>query len=250
MQRKKLVAGNWKMNLSPTAAEKFVNEIKGSIDTDDVDVVMCVPAVYISMVQKLLEGTKIKVGAQNMHYAEKGAYTGEISGEMLSGMGVPYVILGHSERREYFAETDISVNLRALQALKHGITPIICIGETLKQRESNRTANVVRKQLTVATIDMTEEDLTKIVIAYEPIWAIGTGKTATAEQAEEVCAAIRKQIKDRHGNWAADSVRVLYGGSVNANNANVIFNMENIDGGLVGGASLDPGFEKVVKYGG
>ncbi|MCL2225475.1 MAG: triose-phosphate isomerase [Defluviitaleaceae bacterium] len=247
MARKKIVAGNWKMNLSPRKAEKFTKEMRSVINTDNVEVVMCVPFVYLTMVQEILDGTKIKIGAQNMHYADEGAYTGEISGKMLSRMKVPYVIVGHSERREYFAETDTTVNIKALKALSHGLIPIICIGETLKQREFERTFEVISKQLAIAIHDMSEEDIAKIVIAYEPIWAIGTGKTATKEQAEEVCAAIREQLRTQYGD-IADSVRILYGGSVNEKNANELFNMPNIDGGLVGGASLKPSFEKVVHY--
>jgi triosephosphate isomerase len=250
MARKKVVAGNWKMNLTPKAAEAFAKEMKELINTDDVEVVLCVPYVHLSMLQGLLKGTHIKVGAQNMHYADEGAYTGEISGKMLEGMGVPYVIIGHSERREYFAETDTTVNIKTIKALQNGITPIVCIGETAKQRKSGRTFDVVRKQLSIALNELSAEDITKIVIAYEPIWAIGTGETATKEQAEEVCAYIRKQIHEHHGHWAEDSVRILYGGSVTPENANELFSMPNIDGGLVGGASLKSSFEKVVHFGG
>lgn len=249
MTRKKVVAGNWKMNFNSTMAEKFALEMKEKINTDAVDVVMCVPFVHLSMIQDILKGTHISVGAQNMHYADEGAYTGEISGKMLSGMSVPYVIVGHSERREYFGESDTEVNLKALKALQNRLTPIICIGETLKQRESERTFNVIRKQLAFAIDEMTAEDITKVIFAYEPIWAIGSGKTATKDEAEEVCAMIRKQINSRYGNWAADTVRILYGGSVTDANANELFNMPNIDGGLVGGASLKSSFEKVVHYG-
>jgi len=246
--RKKVVAGNWKMNLTPAQARDFATEMKSKINTDSVDVVMCVPFVYLPMVQDILAGTKIAVGAQNMHYADEGAYTGEISGKMLAEMNVPYVIIGHSERREYFSETDTTVNIKSLKALQHGLVPIVCIGETLKQRDSNRTFDVIAKQLEIALCGMGAENIAKIVIAYEPIWAIGTGKTATKEQAEEVCAAIRAQIRGRYGDEPAAAVRVLYGGSVNDANANELFTMPNIDGGLVGGASLKPSFEKVVFY--
>ncbi|MCL1882698.1 MAG: triose-phosphate isomerase [Defluviitaleaceae bacterium] len=248
MARKKIIAGNWKMNLVPKEAEAFTKEMKTKVDTNKVEVVFCVPYVHLSMALDVLSGTNIKVGAQNMHYADKGAYTGEISGKMLAGMNVPYVIIGHSERREYFGETDTEVNLKALKALSCGLTPIICIGETSKQRESERTFDVIRKQLNVATDEMSAEDLTKVVIAYEPIWAIGTGETATKEQAEEVCAMIRNQIQTKHGQSAADSIRILYGGSVTDANAGELFAMPNIDGGLVGGASLKPSFEKVVHF--
>ncbi|MCL2386242.1 MAG: triose-phosphate isomerase [Defluviitaleaceae bacterium] len=248
MPRKKIIAGNWKMNLTPKKAEEFVTDMKAKLDTDKVEVVLCVPYVSLHAVQSVLKGSNIKVGAQNMHYMDKGAYTGEISGEMLADMGIPYAIIGHSERREYFAESDTQVNIKSLKALKTGITPIICIGETLKQRMSERTFCVISKQLSIAVDGMTADDIAKIVIAYEPIWAIGTGKVATPEQAEEVCAAIRKQIGEKFGQGAADAVRILYGGSVTADNANTLFKMPNIDGGLVGGASLQPTFEKVVHF--
>ena len=248
MPRKKLVAGNWKMSFLPAEAESHLNAMKAAVNTNDVDVVLCVPFVHLSLAQKTLAGTDIKVGAQNMHYADSGAYTGEVAGVMLEKLGVPYVIIGHSERREYFGETDTQVNLKALKALQCNITPIVCIGETLKQRESGRTFKVISKQLTIAIDEMTAADITKVVFAYEPIWAIGTGKTATKEQAEEVCAMIRKQISTRYGNDVGENVRILYGGSVTEKNANELFSMDNIDGGLVGGASLKPAFEQVVKY--
>ncbi|MCL2355641.1 MAG: triose-phosphate isomerase [Defluviitaleaceae bacterium] len=246
--RKKLIAGNWKMNLCAKEAESFTKEMKGTVNTDAADVVFCVPYVHLSAVRDILAGTHIKVGAQNMHYAEDGAYTGEISAKMLASMDIPYVIVGHSERREYFKESDTEVNLKALTALNSGLTPIICIGETSKQRKSKRTFNVIRKQLAFAIDEMSAEDIAKIVIAYEPVWAIGTGETATKEQAEEVCALIRDEIKAAHGAAAADAVRILYGGSVSPDNAGELFSMPNIDGGLVGGASLKSTFEKVVHF--
>ncbi|MCL1863932.1 MAG: triose-phosphate isomerase [Defluviitaleaceae bacterium] len=248
MARKKVVAGNWKMNLTPSKAESFIGEIKDKINTDAVEVVLCVPYVNLATAQNALKGTKIHVGAQNMHYADEGAYTGEISGKMLAEMKVPYVIIGHSERREYFKESDTEVNIKSLKALKNNLIPIICIGETSKQRNSGRTFDVVRKQLSVALDDMTADDVKKVIIAYEPIWAIGTGVTATKEQAEEVCAAIRKQIEEKLGKSVADSTRILYGGSVTPDNAKELFNMPNIDGGLVGGASLKTSFEQVVRF--
>ncbi|MCL1877387.1 MAG: triose-phosphate isomerase [Defluviitaleaceae bacterium] len=246
--RKKLIAGNWKMNLNAKMAEQFTKLMKETVNTDTADVVFCVPFVHLGMVKSILAGTNIKVGAQNMHYASNGAYTGEISGQMLASMEIPYVIIGHSERREYFKESDTEVNLKALTALKEGLTPIICIGETSKQRKSGRTFSVVRKQLAFAIDEMTAEDITKIIVAYEPVWAIGTGETATKEQAEEVCALIRDEIKASHGQTAADNVRILYGGSVSPENANELFSMPNIDGGLVGGASIKSTFEKVVNF--
>ncbi|MCL2456734.1 MAG: triose-phosphate isomerase [Defluviitaleaceae bacterium] len=245
--RRKIVAGNWKMNLLPSEAKAFTGELKEKINTDKIDVVICVPDVHLYPILDLVKGTKIKVGAQNMHYADKGAYTGEVSGKMLAEMGVSYVIIGHSERREYFNETDTTVNLKTLRALKNGLTPIVCIGETLKQRESERTFFVISKQLSFAVDGMTADDIKKIVIAYEPVWAIGTGKTATKEQAEEVCAAIRKQLNERFGD-VSEEVRILYGGSVTDTNAKDLFSMQNIDGGLVGGASLKASFEQVVCF--
>jgi len=246
--RKKVVAGNWKMNLLPSQAKSFAQEMKTKIDTDKVEVVLCVPFVHLQPVMDIMSGTKIKVGAQNMHYADEGAYTGEISGKMLAEMGVPYVIIGHSERREYFNETDTTVNIKSLKALESGLTPIICIGETLKQRETERTFDVISKQLSIAINKMSAEDVKKIIIAYEPIWAIGTGRTATAIQAEQVCAAIRKQIDAEFGYDVSEEIRILYGGSVSDANAKDLFSMPNIDGGLVGGASLKPSFEQVVCF--
>ena len=246
--RKKIVAGNWKMNFTPSKAEAFAREMKDKINTDAVEVVICVPYVNLQSVLNEFKGTHIKVGAQNMHYMDEGAYTGEISGIMLGDMGVPYVIIGHSERRERFGDTDTAVNLKTLKALEHGLTPIICIGESQKQRKSGRTHNVLRKQLAFALDELTPSNVAKIVIAYEPIWAIGTGEVATTAQAEEACALIRDQIYKRFGSGAADNVRVLYGGSVTPETAGELFAMPNIDGGLVGGASVVPSFEKVVHF--
>jgi len=246
--RKKIVAGNWKMHFTPTKAESFAREMKDKINTDAIDVVLCVPYVNLQSVMNEFKGTHIKVGAQNMHYMDEGAYTGEISGAMLGDMGVPYVIIGHSERRERFGETDTTVNLKTMKALEHGLTPIICVGESLKQRKSDRTNKVLRKQLTFALDELTPSSIAKIVIAYEPIWAIGTGEVATTQQAEDACAVIRDQIFSHFGHVAADSVRILYGGSVTADTAAELFAMPNIDGGLVGGASVVPSFEKVVHF--
>ena len=247
--RKKIVAGNWKMNFTLSRAEAFVKEIKDKINTDTVEVVLCVPYLDLCTVKKILEGTHIKIGAQNMHYMDEGAYTGEISGKMLGELGVPYCLIGHSERRERFNETDTTVNLKALKALEHKITPIICVGESQKQRKQNRTAGVLRKQLNFALDEFTPLQVASVVIAYEPIWAIGTGETATSQQAEEACGLIRKQIEVQFGNVAANGVRILYGGSVGPDNAKELFTMPNIDGGLVGGASVVPSFEKVVHFG-
>jgi len=246
--RRIIVAGNWKMHFTPNKAEAFIRDMKKRIDTTAIDVVLCVPFINLQMAMNELKGTNIKVGAQNMHYMDEGAYTGEISGEMLGEMGVPYVIIGHSERRERFGETDTTINLKTLKALHHGLTPIVCVGESQKQRKSGRTHNVIRKQLAFALDELTPEHVSHAVIAYEPIWAIGTGETATTEQAEDACALIRDQITKRFGSEAAEKVRILYGGSVGPDNAKELFTMPNIDGGLVGGASVKDTFEKVVHF--
>jgi len=244
-----LIAGNWKMNFTPSKAVDFVNKIKASIDTDKRDVVLCVPYVALQSVKDALKGTHIQVGAQNVHYMDDGAYTGEISGAMLGEIGVPYVILGHSERREKFGESDTTVNLRVLNAIKHGLTPIICVGETLKQRKGGRTFEVLRKQINFALDEVPPAQVAKLVIAYEPIWAIGTGETATTSQAEEACKMIRERISGKYNPEVAGSVRILYGGSVDETNAADLFGQPNIDGGLVGGASTKPSFAEVVKAG-
>jgi triosephosphate isomerase len=246
--RKKIVAGNWKMHFTPPEARKFAEEMKEKLCTPEVDVVLCVPFVCLQSVMDALAGSNVKVGAQNMHQRDEGAYTGEISSRMLGSMGVPYVIIGHSERRERFGESDTTVNLKILKALEHGITPIICVGESQRQRKENRTAEVLKKQITFALDEVTPAQAAKIVIAYEPIWAIGTGEVATLEQAEEACEIIRNQVFEKCGPVAAEAVRILYGGSVTPENAKALFTQPNIDGGLVGGASVKPSFEKVVKY--
>jgi len=248
--RRKIIAGNWKMNLTPAEAVSFANGIKNKINTDTADVVLCVPAVSLAPVLEAVAGTHIAVGAQNMHFEDSGAYTGEISAKMLASLGVRYVVIGHSERREYFAETDEGVNKKALKALAEGLVPIICCGETLTQREQGITIDFVRQQVRIAFLEISAADAAKCVVAYEPIWAIGTGKTATAQQAEEVCAAVRQVLAEIYSADTAASIRVQYGGSVNGGNAAELFNMPNIDGGLVGGASLKPEFEQIVKYNG
>jgi len=244
-----LIAGNWKMNFTPSKAVEFVDKIKASINTDKRDVVLCVPYVALQPVKDALGCTHIQVGAQNAHYMDDGAYTGEISCAMLREMGVPYVILGHSERREKFGESDTTVNLRALNAIKHGLTPIICVGESLKQRKGSRTFEVLRKQVNLALDEVPAAQVAKLVIAYEPIWAIGTGETATTSQAEEACKMIRDRISEMYSPEVAKSVRILYGGSVDETNAAELFAQPNIDGGLVGGASTKSTFDKVVKAG-
>ena len=245
MARKKIIAGNWKMNMTPSEAVKLVEELKPLVVNDEVDVVFCVPAIDIIPAMEAAKGTNIQIGAENMYFEEKGAYTGEISPNMLVDAGVKYVIIGHSERREYFAETDETVNKKVLKAFEHGLTPIICCGETLTQREQGITLDWIRQQIKIAFQNVTAEQAKTAVIAYEPIWAIGTGKTATSDQAEEVCGAIRACIAEVYDEA---EIRIQYGGSVNAGNAAELFAKPDIDGGLVGGASLKPDFGKIVNY--
>ena len=248
MARKKIIAGNWKMNMTPSEAVKLVEELKPLVVNDEVDVVFCVPAIDIIPAMEAAKGTNIQIGAENMYCEEKGAYTGEISPNMLVDAGVKYVIIGHSERREYFAETDETVNKKVLKAFEHGLTPIICCGETLTQREQGITLDWIRQQIKIAFQNVTAEQAKTAVIAYEPIWAIGTGKTATSDQAEEVCGAIRACIAEVYDEATAAEIRIQYGGSVNAGNAAELFAKPDIDGGLVGGASLKPDFGKIVNY--
>lgn len=245
--RKKVIAGNWKMNKTNSEATEFLNQIKEGINTDKVDVVVCPTYLSLTDMIELTKDTKISVGAQNMYFEEKGAYTGEISGEMLKEIGVKYCIIGHSERRQYFAETDDNVNKKAKKLIELGITPIICVGESLDQRENNETLVVVTNQVTKALQDISSEDISKMVIAYEPIWAIGTGRTATNDQAEEVCMQIREVVKNIYDESTAQNLRIQYGGSVTKDNAKDLFAMPNIDGALVGGASLKSDFIDIVK---
>ena len=248
MARRKIVAGNWKMNMTPSEAVALVNTLKPLVASDETDVVFCVPAIDIIPVAEACKGTNIAVGAENMYYEEKGAYTGETAPNMLTDAGVKYVIIGHSERREYFAESDETVNKKVLKAFEHGLTPIICCGETLTQREQGITIDWIRQQINIAFLNVTAEQAKAAVIAYEPIWAIGTGKTATTEQAEEVCAAIRACIREIYDEATAEAIRIQYGGSVNGGNAAELFAQADIDGGLVGGASLKEEFGKIVNY--
>ena len=248
MARRKIVAGNGKMNMTPSEAVALVELLKPLVVSEDVDVVFCVPAIDLIQVVNACEGTNIAVGAENMYFEEKGAYTGEISPNMLTDAGVKYVIIGHSERREYFAETDETVNKKVLKAFEHGLTPIICCGETLTQREQGITLDWIRQQIKIAFQNVTAEQAKTAVIAYEPIWAIGTGKVATTEQAEEVCGAIRACIKEVYDEATAEAIRIQYGGSVSAASAPELFAQPDIDGGLVGGASLKPDFGKIVNY--
>jgi triosephosphate isomerase len=246
--RKKIVAGNWKMNMTPAKAVELINTLKDKINVSDVDVVVCPPYVALPAVLEAVKGTNIEVGAQNMYFEESGAYTGEIAPDMLVELGVKYVIIGHSERRQYFAETDVTVNKKVKKAIEHNLIPILCVGESLEAREQGITIDLVRQQTKIALKDVATMDVKKVVIAYEPIWAIGTGRTATSGQAEEVCKAIRDVVAEVYGSGVADEVRVQYGGSVNGANANELFNMGNIDGGLVGGASLKEEFVSIVNY--
>ena len=246
--RKKIVAGNWKMNMTPAKAVELIATLRPLVETMDVDVVLCVPAIDIVPAMTATRGTNIEIGAQNMYFEESGAYTGEISPEMLVSAGVKYVILGHSERREYFHETDEELNKKVKKAFEHGLTPILCCGETLEQREMGITLDWIRMQIKSDLAGVEASDVEKMVIAYEPIWAIGTGETATAEQAEEVCKAIRDCIAEIYDTDTAKEVRIQYGGSVNAGNAAELFAQPDIDGGLVGGASLKADFGKIVNF--
>lgn len=247
--RKPIIAGNWKMNMTPGAAEQLVMELIPLVKDAKCDVVVCPPYVDLVTVGKLLVGTNIKLGAQNVHWAPKGAFTGEVSADMLLAVGVSYVIVGHSERRQYFGETDETVNKRAKAALEAGLTPIICVGETLEQRESGVTEVIVSKQTVAALAGIEAKDVEKLVVAYEPIWAIGTGKTATAEDANTTIGVIRKAIEDVYGKKVADAVRIQYGGSMNPKNCSELMAMPEIDGGLIGGASLkSEDFSKVVHF--
>jgi len=248
MSRKKIIAGNWKMNMTPTEAVALINTLKPLVAANDVDVVFCVPAIDIIPAMEAAKGSNINIGAENMYFEENGAYTGEISPAMLTDAGVKYVIIGHSERREYFAETDETVNKKVLKAFEHKITPIVCCGETLTQREQGVTIDWIRKQIKIAFLNVTADQAKTAVIAYEPIWAIGTGKVATTEQAQEVCKAIRKCIDEIYDQATAAAIRIQYGGSVSAASAPELFSQDDIDGGLVGGAALKPDFGKIINY--
>ena len=245
--RKPIIAGNWKMNNTASQGVALVKAIAPLVEDAECDVVVCVPAIDIPAVGEALKGTRIALGAQNVHFAEKGAYTGEISASMLKEYGVQYVIIGHSERRQYFGETDETVNKRTLAALAAGLTPIVCIGESLEERETGKTESVLAKQIEEGFKGI--EDIKKIVVAYEPIWAIGTGRTATAEQANETIGFIRRKIGEMFCPKCAENVRIQYGGSMNAGNCKELMAMPEIDGGLIGGASLKaPDFAAIVHY--
>ncbi len=236
--RKVVIAGNWKMNKTATETKALLAEMKEKLPQTDATILLCVPAINICAAMDATAGTAINIGAQNCHWAKSGAFTAEISRDMLNDFGVKYAIVGHSERRQYFGETDETVNKRALACLEGGITPIICVGENLDEREKDITKDVIKVQIEKGLADFTAEDMTKSIIAYEPVWAIGTGKTATAQQAEEVCAYIRSLLTEMFGDKTAQTVTIQYGGSMNAKNAAELLAMENIDGGLIGGASL------------
>ena len=248
MARRKIVAGNWKMNMTPSQAVALCEELKDLVKSDSVDVVYCVPAVDIVPVVEAVKGTNVEVGAENMYFEEKGAYTGEISAAMLVDAGVKYVIIGHSERRDYFKEDDALLNKKVKKAFEAGLTPILCCGESLEQREMGVTMDWIRFQIKSDLVGITADQVKEMVIAYEPIWAIGTGKTATTGQAEEVCKGIRDCIAEMYDAATAEAVRIQYGGSVNAANAADLFGQPDIDGGLVGGDSLKADFGKIVNY--
>lgn len=246
--RKKIIAGNWKMNKTPSEAAKFLEELKPLVADASADVVVCVPLIDITAAKTVLEGTNIKVGAQNMYFESRGAFTGEVSPDMLVDAGVEYIIIGHSERREYFSESNDRVNKKVARAIEYGMIPILCCGETLEQRELGITYDHLRIQIKTALKGLEPEQAAKVIIAYEPIWAIGTGRVATNQQAEDVCAQIRALIAELYNYEVAGAIRILYGGSVTADSAPGLFSMPNIDGGLVGGASLKLDFARIVNY--
>lgn len=236
--RKPIIAGNWKMHKTIAEALDFVNQVKDKVNNDNVEAVICAPFTLLKDLKEATKGTNIKIGAQNMHFEEKGAFTGEISPLMLKELDMDYVVIGHSERRQYFNETDETVNKKVLKALEVGIDPILCVGETLEEREAGNTKDVCKVQVEKALENVSKEDLAKVVIAYEPVWAIGTGKTATSEDANDVIAYIREVVANLYGELA-NEVRIQYGGSVKPSNVAEIMNQSDIDGALVGGASLE-----------
>ncbi len=249
MERRKVIAGNWKMNMLPNEAIDFIQNLTPLVKNTKSEVILCVP--YIDLFYALLnvQDTNIKIGAQNMHFEENGAYTGEVSGKMLKSIGVEYVIIGHSERRQYFAETDDTVNKKIKAAFKYELKPIVCVGETLEQQEKGETAEVITLQTRLALDGLSKEQVKNTIIAYEPIWAIGTGKTATAEDANNSIKEIRKEITKIYGKDVAECVIIQYGGSVKSGNAKELFTKSDIDGGLVGGASLNAEeFSKIVNF--
>ena len=247
MARRRIIAGNWKMNKTPSEAVALCEELKDLVKNDDVDVVYCVPAIDIVPVVEAVKGTNVSVGAENFYIEDKGAFTGEISAPMLVDAGVKYVIMGHSERRDIFGENDILINAKVKKAFAAGLTPILCCGESLALRKAGTYKEWIERQITWDLSGVTADQVKKLVIAYEPIWAIGTGETATADQAQEVCGFIRELIAKLYDQATADEVRIQYGGSMNAGNAAELLSKPDIDGGLIGGASLKPDFGKIVN---
>ncbi len=247
--RRKVIAGNWKMNMLPDEAIRFIEELTPLVKDTENEVVLCVPYTDLFYVLLNVQGTNIKVGAQNVHFEESGAYTGEISAKMLKSINVEYVIIGHSERRQYFAETDETVNKKIKVAISNGLKPIVCVGETLEEREKGITFDIITKQTRLALEGIDKNQVKNVIIAYEPVWAIGTGKTATADEANEAIKKIREEISKICGNDIAECVIIQYGGSIKSSNAREFFTKSDIDGGLVGGASLKPEeFSKIVNY--
>ena len=247
--RKKVIAGNWKMNMLPNEAIQFIEELTPLVKDTENEVILCVPYTDLFYALLTAQNTNIKIGAQNMHYEEKGAYTGEISAQMLKSINVEYVIIGHSERRQYFNETDETVNKKIKAAFANGLKPIVCVGETLEQRENGETVKIITNQTKLALEGLTDEQVKNTIIAYEPIWAIGTGKTATSEDANNSIKAIRDEICQIYGQNVGKSIIIQYGGSVKSTNCKELFTTSDIDGGLVGGASLEPEeFAKIVNY--
>lgn len=247
--RRKVIAGNWKMNMLPNEAIKFIEDLAPAVKDTENEVILCVPYTDLFYALLTAQGTNIKIGAQNMHFEENGAYTGEVSAKMLKSINVEYVIIGHSERRQYFNETDETVNKKIKAAFANELKPIVCVGETLEERESGKTAQIITKQTELALEGLTNEQVANTIIAYEPIWAIGTGKTATSEDANNSVKEIRKKIEEIYGQETASRVIIQYGGSVKSSNAKELFEMSDIDGGLVGGASLKADeFSKIIKF--
>ena len=247
--RRKVIAGNWKMNMLPNETIQFIEDLAPLVKDTEHEVILCVPYTDLFYALLTAQNTNIKIGAQNMHFAESGAYTGEVSGKMLKSINVEYVIIGHSERRQYFNETDETVNKKVKAAFKNGLKPIVCVGETLEQREAGKVEEIITNQTKLALDGLTNEQVENTIIAYEPIWAIGTGKTATKEDANDAVKAIRKKIAEIYGQNVADGVIIQYGGSVKSSNAKELFSMSDIDGALVGGASLKVDeFQKIIKF--
>ena len=247
--RRKVIAGNWKMNMLPNEAIDYIQAFEPLVKDAKAEVILCVPYTDLFYCLMNVQGTNIKIGAQNMHFAENGAYTGEVSGKMLKSIGVEYVIIGHSERRQYFNETDESVNKKIKAAFENELKPIVCVGETLEEREAGKTVEIITNQTRLALEGLTKEQVKNTIIAYEPIWAIGTGKTATSEDANNSIISIREEIKNIYGEDVSEAVIIQYGGSVKSSYAKELFSTSDIDGGLVGGASLKPDeFSKIVNY--